>query len=124
MPGGQRALVQAKGGHDGLQRAAVRQQRHHESHLVQGRAQAIEERAYRGDKGLAAHGAPIASVLLAVDTDVPFAHLSSGRADRIVAELSRRVEHEPPPLDRSLATTVEEQAACRPFSVVLTFDHG
>ncbi len=64
------ALIEAKGDHNGLERAAVRQQGQHQRDGLLGGAQAFKHGAFAGDEGCATGGALIAWWLAAKDTAV------------------------------------------------------
>src|SRR5262249_57391271 len=86
LPIGDGALVQAEGGDDGGQGAAVGEQGDdaQEEGLVL--VQAVEGRALGRGEGLAAGGTAEAPVLVGVDLDVAVAADASVRAIRVVAE--------------------------------------
>ena len=86
LPGSHRALIHPEGSNNGLQRAAMTQQRQHDRHQVGGVLQAEEGRAGGGGKGAPTGGAAIAPFLLAMHPDVPLADLPPGRAVGVRAE--------------------------------------
>jgi len=88
LPADHGALIQAKGGHNGLHGAAISQQSYHDDHNVFGRPQPVEEGAFVFGKRLAALMADISPLFLTMDADVTFADSPSCRAVRIVAKLS------------------------------------
>jgi hypothetical protein len=98
LPPGDGAFIQTEGGHDGLQRAAVTEQRDHQDHQITRSMEPIEGSACGGGEGPTAAGAPIAVLPAAVDPDGPLPSLASGRAGGVVAELALRV-HGCPPVD-------------------------
>jgi hypothetical protein len=87
LPGGDRALVQAEGGDDGLGRAAVGQQGDDANEQDGVLVQSVEGRARGGGEGLAAGGAAVASLGVGVDLDDARGGLAAGRAAGIGTEL-------------------------------------
>src|SRR5215210_8530440 len=101
LPAGYGALIQLEGGHDSLHRAAVGQQRHHREHQPPRLVRPIEGGAFRLGEGLPAAFAPVATLLLAVDDDVPLANATVGAAVSVVAPCSSRVHAATPLVWRS-----------------------
>ena len=91
LPTSHGALIQAKGGDDGLARAAMTEQRQHQSHHLRAGLQAIERRVFGGREGLATGLAKIAISLSAMHLDIALSRLPSGRTIEVVAKLVLRV---------------------------------
>jgi len=91
LPGGDGALIEAKGGYDGLRRTAMRKQREHGRHHRRGRAQSKERCAGRRTKGAATGVAAIPAFLEAMETDVALPTDAPVRALLVRAELTLRV---------------------------------
>ncbi len=91
VPVGHRALIQAEGHDNRLQRATMRQQRDHQGHRLFSRAQAEEGRPLAGGKGLAAFPATVAAFLPAVDRDIALANLPPCRTVPVRAEYRLRI---------------------------------
>src|SRR5262249_42722609 len=96
MPVGHGPLVEAKGGDDGLKRAAVGQQGDDADEQGPALVQAIKGGALGGGKGPAAAGTAEAPLLAGVNADVASAHLAPVRALRVVTECHRGVHGSPP----------------------------
>src|SRR5262245_62117902 len=78
LPRRDRAFVQSKGDHNGLQRAAVRQEREHEHDEIPVRAHAVERRVFRFAESLMALMTKVTPFVPTLDpdvatTDFPFA---------------------------------------------------
>ena len=91
LPGGHRALIQPERRHDGLQRTAVRQQRHHRRHHRGRRAQPKERCPCRRAKGAPTGVAAIAPLLVTMDADVPLPPEPPVAAVLVRAEFALRV---------------------------------
>src|SRR4051812_1591557 len=94
-PAGDRPLVEPEGGDDGLDRAAVAEQRDHDRHQVDGSLEAGERGVAGGGEGPAAGGAAKAALFLTVHADVAEAGLPACGAIGVVAELRKRVHRYP-----------------------------
>jgi hypothetical protein len=103
-PPSHRALVQAEGGHNGLEGAAMAEEGYYDGYHLRSLVHAKEGSAFGGGKepalslpkGLLTNLAAIALLLLAMDHDMPFSSFASSRAGWVVTELGLRV-HRPPP---------------------------
>jgi hypothetical protein len=82
------SLIQAEGSDNGLHWTTVSQQGNHDDHQFPALSQPIENCAFGCGERRVAHMADVAAVLLAVNSNVALADLSSCRTDRIVAEYS------------------------------------
>jgi len=107
-PVGHGALVKAEGGDNRLDRAAVREQCHHEGDGLSRGVKAVEGSAFVLGEGLATLLADEASLLLGMHADVALAGLSSGRTGQVRTECCCRV-HAGSPLDR-IDSSVKEDA--------------
>src|SRR5947209_6721106 len=90
-PVGDGPLVEAEGGDDRLDRAAVAEERDHEGHQVDGSLQPVERGVASSGEGAAAGGASITPLLAAMDGDVAQAESPPCGAVGVVAELALRV---------------------------------
>ncbi len=84
-------FVQPKGGYDGRNRAAMRQQGEHERHQIMGMAQPVERSVRRGGERVPAPRTAIPLVGTGVDVDVPLADESLVRTGQVRTEYSGRV---------------------------------
>jgi hypothetical protein len=90
-------LVQAERGDDGLQRAAVRQQRHHQGHRLGRRPQPVERRPRRRGERPPADRAAVAALEPAMHPDGGGADPAPGGAALTRAELGLRVHRHSAP---------------------------
>jgi hypothetical protein len=87
-PIGDGPLIEAEGGDDGLDGAAVAKECDHEGDQIGGFLEPVERGIASGGEGAAAGGASITSVLAAMDMDVAEAELAPSGAVGVVAELA------------------------------------
>ena len=97
QPGGDGAFIQAKGGDDGGQRAAMGQEGQHEGDQGQIGVQAVGGRVAGGGERLPAAFALIARVLTAMNADLAVPDHAPCRAGWVMANLGLRVQSGRPP---------------------------
>src|SRR3990170_3337750 len=91
LPFGNSALIELKGPHDGLGRAAVAKQGENDGHDPGRRPQAVEGRTLGVHEGPTTDDTVVALLLLAEPLDVPLPELPTGGTAPIVAKLVLRV---------------------------------
>ena len=98
LPRGHRAFIKRKGGDNGLRWATMREQGDDDGDQICRLAQAVEWRPPGLSKGLTTFTADKAVFFQAMDTDVAFAALSSGRTLRVGAKCCLGVHWDNPRL--------------------------
>jgi len=106
-PVGDRAFVEAEGGDDGLDGAAVGEQRDDKRDSLSRGAQAVKGRTAALGEGLATLPAEETTLFLGMHADVAFTRLPSGRTVHIRTECLCGV-HDGSPLDRIACSVIED----------------
>jgi hypothetical protein len=96
LPSGDRPLVESKGGHNGLQRAAMGQQRHHNDDDLCRSAQAGEDRPFGCRESPTALATEESLVRARMEANIALTSLASGRARQMRAEYGCGVHDDPP----------------------------
>src|SRR5687768_10086757 len=121
-PIGDRALVKAKSGNDGLEGATVGKQRHNERDGLSRSAQAVKGRTSALGEGLAALSTDKATRFVGMHADVACARLPSGMTVHIRTVFLCEV-HDRSPLDRIACSVVEDALWTHSFPL-FNLHHG